>query len=136
MEAPLLKMADSAPLAPKQHGGAWLRAPSSQRHFRPTAPSKDGGGAAFPPPPGARGPLPGAAAMAEEAARRAVAALPLLRTAAGPRDRERWAERLKEEYRALIQVRRPPGSPGTGGTGGYRGGTGESRGGDRGQIGG
>lgn len=44
--------------------------------------------------------------MAEEAARRAVAAVPLLRTAAGPRDRERWAERLKEEYRALIQVRR------------------------------
>ncbi|POI18587.1 hypothetical protein CIB84_017669, partial [Bambusicola thoracicus] len=41
--------------------------------------------------------------MAEEAARRAVAAVPLLRTAAGPRDRERWAERLKEEYRALIQ---------------------------------
>uniref|UniRef100_A0A8V1A4K1 Ubiquitin-fold modifier-conjugating enzyme 1 n=1 Tax=Gallus gallus TaxID=9031 RepID=A0A8V1A4K1_CHICK len=33
----------------------------------------------------------------------AVAAVPLLRTAAGPRDRERWAERLKEEYRALIQ---------------------------------
>lgn len=40
--------------------------------------------------------------------RRAVAAVPLLRTAAGPRDRERWAERLKEEYRALIQVRRRP----------------------------
>ncbi|NXJ84228.1 UFC1 enzyme, partial [Trogon melanurus] len=41
--------------------------------------------------------------MAEEAARRAVAELPLLRTAAGPRDREGWAPRLKEEYRALIQ---------------------------------
>ncbi|XP_037267800.1 ubiquitin-fold modifier-conjugating enzyme 1 isoform X4 [Falco rusticolus] len=42
--------------------------------------------------------------MAEEAARRAVAELPLLRTSAGPRDREGWAPRLKEEYRALIQV--------------------------------
>ncbi|XP_040982198.1 ubiquitin-fold modifier-conjugating enzyme 1 isoform X1 [Aquila chrysaetos chrysaetos] len=41
--------------------------------------------------------------MADEAARRAVAELPLLRTAAGPRDRESWASRLKEEYRALIQ---------------------------------
>ncbi|XP_014817366.1 PREDICTED: ubiquitin-fold modifier-conjugating enzyme 1 [Calidris pugnax] len=41
--------------------------------------------------------------MADEAARRAVAELPLLRTAAGPRDREGWASRLKEEYRALIQ---------------------------------
>ncbi|XP_015706323.1 ubiquitin-fold modifier-conjugating enzyme 1 [Coturnix japonica] len=41
--------------------------------------------------------------MADEAARRAVAAVPLLRSAAGPRDRERWAERLKEEYQALIQ---------------------------------
>ncbi|KAM9624035.1 ubiquitin-fold modifier-conjugating enzyme 1 isoform 1-T1 [Morphnus guianensis] len=41
--------------------------------------------------------------MADEAVRRAVAELPLLRTAAGPRDREGWASRLKEEYRALIQ---------------------------------
>ncbi|NXH12720.1 UFC1 enzyme, partial [Bucco capensis] len=41
--------------------------------------------------------------MAMEEARRAVAELPLLRVAAGPRDREGWAERLKEEYRALIQ---------------------------------
>ncbi|XP_074709242.1 ubiquitin-fold modifier-conjugating enzyme 1 isoform X1 [Strix uralensis] len=41
--------------------------------------------------------------MAEEAARRVAAELPLLRTAAGPRDREGWAPRLKEEYRALIQ---------------------------------
>ncbi|XP_069650203.1 ubiquitin-fold modifier-conjugating enzyme 1 isoform X1 [Haliaeetus albicilla] len=41
--------------------------------------------------------------MADEAARRAVAELPLLRTVAGPRDREGWASRLKEEYRALIQ---------------------------------
>uniref|UniRef100_A0A8B9NLN9 Ubiquitin-fold modifier-conjugating enzyme 1 n=1 Tax=Accipiter nisus TaxID=211598 RepID=A0A8B9NLN9_9AVES len=41
--------------------------------------------------------------MADEAARRAVAELPLLRTVSGPRDREGWASRLKEEYRALIQ---------------------------------
>ncbi|XP_037267798.1 ubiquitin-fold modifier-conjugating enzyme 1 isoform X2 [Falco rusticolus] len=46
----------------------------------------------------------GGGEMAEEAARRAVAELPLLRTSAGPRDREGWAPRLKEEYRALIQV--------------------------------
>ncbi|XP_054509776.2 ubiquitin-fold modifier-conjugating enzyme 1 [Agelaius phoeniceus] len=41
--------------------------------------------------------------MADAAARRAVAELPLLRSPAGPRDREGWAERLREEYRALIQ---------------------------------
>ncbi|RMB88250.1 hypothetical protein DUI87_35362 [Hirundo rustica rustica] len=41
--------------------------------------------------------------MADAAARRAVAELPLLRAPAGPRDREGWAERLREEYRALIQ---------------------------------
>lgn len=50
--------------------------------------------------------------MADAAARRAVAELPLLRAPAGPRDREGWAERLREEYRALIQVSRvPPVSP-------------------------
>lgn len=43
--------------------------------------------------------------MADEATRRVVAALPLLKTNAGPRDRELWIQRLKEEYQALIKVR-------------------------------
>lgn len=85
--------------APLQDGGALLL-PPLPRHFRPAPRWRRG----HPRPPGTA-PLPDPA-MAEEAARRAVAAVPLLRTAAGPRDRERWAERLKEEYRALIQVRR------------------------------
>ncbi|XP_062453891.1 ubiquitin-fold modifier-conjugating enzyme 1 [Rhea pennata] len=41
--------------------------------------------------------------MADEATRKVVAALPLLRTAAGPRDQELWVQRLKEEYQALIK---------------------------------
>uniref|UniRef100_A0A8B9P0I0 Ubiquitin-fold modifier-conjugating enzyme 1 n=1 Tax=Apteryx owenii TaxID=8824 RepID=A0A8B9P0I0_APTOW len=41
--------------------------------------------------------------MADEATRKVVAALPLLRTAASPRDRELWVQRLKEEYQALIK---------------------------------
>ncbi|XP_074794226.1 ubiquitin-fold modifier-conjugating enzyme 1 isoform X2 [Natator depressus] len=41
--------------------------------------------------------------MADEATRRVVAELPLLRTNAGPRDRELWVQRLKEEYQALIK---------------------------------
>uniref|UniRef100_A0A674IX10 Ubiquitin-fold modifier-conjugating enzyme 1 n=1 Tax=Terrapene triunguis TaxID=2587831 RepID=A0A674IX10_9SAUR len=41
--------------------------------------------------------------MADEATRRVVAELPLLKTNAGPRDRELWVQRLKEEYQALIK---------------------------------
>ncbi|KAL7978148.1 hypothetical protein Chor_005135 [Crotalus horridus] len=41
--------------------------------------------------------------MADETTRRVVAALPLLKTNAGPRDRELWIQRLKEEYQALIK---------------------------------
>jgi len=41
--------------------------------------------------------------MADEATRRAVSQIPLLKTHAGPRDRALWPQRLKEEYQALIQ---------------------------------
>ncbi|ETE56901.1 Ubiquitin-fold modifier-conjugating enzyme 1 [Ophiophagus hannah] len=41
--------------------------------------------------------------MADEATRRVVAALPLLKTNAGPRDQELWIQRLKEEYQGLIK---------------------------------
>ncbi|CAL8280213.1 unnamed protein product [Merluccius merluccius] len=41
--------------------------------------------------------------MADEATRRAVSAIPLLRTDGGPRDRELWVQRLREEYVALIR---------------------------------
>uniref|UniRef100_A0A3Q1F8U8 Ubiquitin-fold modifier-conjugating enzyme 1 n=1 Tax=Acanthochromis polyacanthus TaxID=80966 RepID=A0A3Q1F8U8_9TELE len=41
--------------------------------------------------------------MADEATRRAVSQIPLLKTHAGPRDRALWPQRLKEEYQALIR---------------------------------
>ncbi|KAK5851479.1 hypothetical protein PBY51_023027 [Eleginops maclovinus] len=41
--------------------------------------------------------------MADEATRRAVSQVPLLKTHAGPRDRALWPARLKEEYQALIR---------------------------------
>lgn len=44
--------------------------------------------------------------MADEATRRVVSEIPVLRTHAGPRDRELWVQRLKEEYQALIRVSR------------------------------
>lgn len=42
--------------------------------------------------------------MCDEAVRRAVAQIPLLKTPAGPRDHTLWASRLKEEYGALIRA--------------------------------
>lgn len=42
--------------------------------------------------------------MADEATRRVVSEIPVLKTNAGPRDRELWVQRLKEEYQALIRV--------------------------------
>ena len=42
--------------------------------------------------------------MVDEATKKTLAAIPLLRTNAGPRDRDQWAERLKEEYLCLIKV--------------------------------
>lgn len=44
--------------------------------------------------------------MADEATRRVVSEIPVLKTNAGPRDRELWVQRLKEEYQALIRVSR------------------------------
>lgn len=46
--------------------------------------------------------------MADEATRRVVSEIPVLKTNAGPRDRELWVQRLKEEYQALIRVSRAP----------------------------
>lgn len=42
--------------------------------------------------------------MSDEATRRAVAQIPMLKTAAGPRDVALWPSRLKEEYAALIRA--------------------------------
>lgn len=42
--------------------------------------------------------------MADEATRRVVADIPLLKTKAGPRDEQLWVQRLKEEFQALIKV--------------------------------
>lgn len=43
--------------------------------------------------------------MVDEATRKTLGSIPLLRTKAGPRDKELWVPRLKEEYQALIKVR-------------------------------
>ena len=43
-------------------------------------------------------------AMADDATRRAVSEIPLLKTNSGPRDKELWVQRLREEYLALIKV--------------------------------
>ncbi|MGH0169790.1 UNVERIFIED_CONTAM: hypothetical protein FKN15_057580 [Acipenser sinensis] len=43
--------------------------------------------------------------MADEATRRAVSEIPLLKTNSGPRDKELWVQRLREEYLALIKRR-------------------------------
>ena len=44
--------------------------------------------------------------MVDEATKRTLASIPLLRTNAGPRDGDLWATRLKEEYISLIKVRK------------------------------
>uniref|UniRef100_F7B8T9 Ubiquitin-fold modifier-conjugating enzyme 1 n=1 Tax=Xenopus tropicalis TaxID=8364 RepID=F7B8T9_XENTR len=41
--------------------------------------------------------------MVDEATRRVVSEIPLLKTLASPRDKEVWVQRLKEEYQALIK---------------------------------
>ena len=43
--------------------------------------------------------------MVDEATKKALASIPLLRTRAGPRDGDLWATRLKEEYISLIKVK-------------------------------
>lgn len=42
--------------------------------------------------------------MVDESTRKTLSAIPLLKTKAGPRDKEIWVQRLKEEYQALIKV--------------------------------
>ena len=42
--------------------------------------------------------------MVDEATKKTLAAIPLLRTNAGPRDGATWPTRLKEEYLSLIKV--------------------------------
>ena len=44
------------------------------------------------------------AVMVDEATKKTLASIPLLRTHAGPRDGDQWAARLKEEYISLIKV--------------------------------
>lgn len=41
--------------------------------------------------------------MVDEATKKTLAAIPLLKTRAGPRDGDLWIQRLKEEYLALIK---------------------------------
>ncbi|XP_038842342.1 ubiquitin-fold modifier-conjugating enzyme 1 [Salvelinus namaycush] len=41
--------------------------------------------------------------MADDATRKAVSEIPLLKTNSGPRDKELWVQRLREEYLALIK---------------------------------
>jgi len=41
--------------------------------------------------------------MVDAATKKALSGIPLLRTKAGPRDKEVWAGRLKEEYMSLIK---------------------------------
>lgn len=40
--------------------------------------------------------------MVDAATRKAVSSIPQLKTNAGPRDKEAWVKRLKEEYMSLI----------------------------------
>jgi hypothetical protein len=42
--------------------------------------------------------------MVDEATKKTLAAIPLLKTKAGPRDKDSWVVRLKEEYSSLIKV--------------------------------
>lgn len=42
--------------------------------------------------------------MVDDGTRKALSGIPLLKTKAGPRDKELWVQRLKEEYQALIKV--------------------------------
>lgn len=42
--------------------------------------------------------------MVDESTRKTLSSIPLLQTKAGPRDKDLWVNRLKEEYQALIKV--------------------------------
>lgn len=43
--------------------------------------------------------------MVDEATKKTLAAIPLLKIRAGPRDKDQWVGRLKEEYMSLIKVK-------------------------------
>ncbi len=40
--------------------------------------------------------------MVDEATKKTLSNIPLMKTNAGPRDKDAWVQRLKEEYRGLI----------------------------------
>ena len=40
--------------------------------------------------------------MVDEATKKTLSNIPMMRTKAGPRDKEAWVQRLKEEYKGLI----------------------------------
>lgn len=42
--------------------------------------------------------------MVDAATRKSLSTIPLLKTKAGPRDKESWPTRLKEELQSLIEV--------------------------------
>lgn len=42
--------------------------------------------------------------MVEEGTKKTLSNIPLLETRAGPREKELWIQRLKEEYQSLIKV--------------------------------
>lgn len=42
--------------------------------------------------------------MVDEGTRKSLSNIPLLKTKAGPREKEAWIQRLKEEYQSLIKV--------------------------------
>lgn len=43
--------------------------------------------------------------MVDEGTKKTLSSIPLLKTKAGPREKELWVQRLKEEYMSLIQVK-------------------------------
>lgn len=44
--------------------------------------------------------------MVDENTRKTLSSIPLFQTRAGPRDKDIWVQRLKEEYQALIKVKK------------------------------
>lgn len=45
--------------------------------------------------------------MVDAGTKKALSSIPLLQTRAGPREKELWVQRLKEEYQSLIKVSLP-----------------------------
>lgn len=46
--------------------------------------------------------------MVDEGTRKTLSSIPLLQTKAGPREKDLWVQRLKEEYLSLIKVNLQP----------------------------